>query len=84
MSSTDVSSFHFGWSTFKASSSEENLFLSSAISIDFAEVPRIFTPALSRRDARIFGICPPVETITPSGDSSETISITRSNESSSK
>ena len=34
------------------------------------DVPRIFTCCSSRRIARLFGICPPVETITPCGFSS--------------
>ena len=65
MSSIEVNALQRGWSTPIRSSIAENLSLSSALSILFADVPRIFTFSLSRRNAKLLGICPPVETITP-------------------
>ena len=84
MSSIEVSALHSGWSTPMRSSMAENLSRSSALSILLADVPRIFTFCASRRSARLFGICPPVETITPCGFSRSRISMTRSKVSSSK
>ena len=78
ISSIVVSSFHLGWSISSSSHNEENLCLSSALSIETADVPRIFIPLLYNLGARLFGICPPVETITPFGFSSSIISITLS------
>ena len=42
-----------------------NLFLSSAISIEFREVPKIFIPSLTKCLARFKGVCPPNCNIKP-------------------
>ena len=84
MSSMEVNALHSGWSTPMRSNMAENLSRSSALSMLLAEVPRMFTCCASRRMARLFGICPPVETMTPCGFSSSRISMTRSNVNSSK
>ena len=84
MSSIEVSALHSGWSTPMRSSMAENLSRSSALSMLRADVPRMFTRCASRRRARLFGICPPVDTMTPCGFSKSRISITRSKVSSSK
>ena len=83
-SSIELSALHSGWSTPMRSSMAENLSRSSALSIDLAEVPKIGTCCASSFIARLLGIWPPVETITPCGFSSSIISITRSNVNSSK
>ena len=80
----DVSSLHSGWSTPMRSSMAENFSRSSALSISLALVPKIGTFIASSFMARLLGICPPVDTITPKGFSNSIISITRSNVSSSK
>ena len=62
-----VSSLHSGWSTPNASMMDENLCLSSALSMFSADVPKILTLLADKRRARLFGICPPTETIAPCG-----------------
>ena len=84
MSSIEVRALHSGWSTPMRSSIAENLSRSSALSIYLACVPRRRTPMRSRLIARLLGICPPVDTMTPMGHSSSMTSITRSKVSSSK
>jgi len=49
-------SFHLGWSIIRVSNKEENLCLSSALSIFFALVPSSTTPTLSNLRARLLGI----------------------------
>ena len=65
MSSMEVRALHAGWSMPLRESIDENCALSSALSISFADVPSMGTFCASRRMARLLGICPPVETITP-------------------
>ena len=84
ISSIEVSALHSGWSTPMRSSIAENLSRSSALSMLFAEVPKILICCASRRSAKLFGICPPVDTMTPCGFSKSRISITRSKVNSSK
>ncbi len=66
-SSKLVNSAQRGCPTHRVSRSEENLLRSSARSIFFGEVQRTCTPAFSSLRARLFAICPPIETITPIG-----------------
>src|SRR5574344_2403168 len=73
MSAMVVSSFHLGWSIESLSTIEENLCLSSALSMDSALVPISFTPAPLSLIARLFGICPPTETTMPYGFSNSLI-----------
>ena len=75
---------HLGWSTPMLSSRDENLSLSSALSIIIGEVPRMGTCWRWSFMARLLGICPPTETTTPCGFSSSMMSSTLSRVSSSK
>ena len=83
-SSIEESSFHSGWSMPRLSSIEENLWRFSARSIETAGVPKIGTFWRCSFIARLFGIWPPTEIITPFGCSKSMTSSTRSSESSSK
>ena len=84
ISDIEVSALHSGWLIPFSVRSDENFARSSALSISLAEVPSMGTCCSSSRMARLLGICPPVEIITPFGHSKSMMSITRSNVSSSK
>lgn len=49
----------------KSSNSFENNCLSSALSIIMGDVPNIFILFLCNGNAKLFGICPDTDTITP-------------------
>lgn len=61
----ELRALHGAWATPRSSSILEKTERSSARSICRGLVPRIFTPFRCNGAARLFGICPPTETMLP-------------------
>lgn len=61
----ELRAFHGAWATPRSSRTLEKMERSSARSICKGLVPRIFTPFMCKGTARLFGICPPTDTMLP-------------------